>query len=708
MRNAGNNNLGEFIRDLPQNFNGGQSPAVGSGAGTSSNPNSAYTLNLRGIGRDATLTLLNGRRLAYNSVNQGVDISAIPIAAIDRVEIVADGASALYGSDAVGGVANIVLKREYDGVSASARFGASTSGGNEQQQYGVVGGQAWSSGGVIATFNYETSTPILARQRAYTINQSRFQQLYPPIENIGGVFSGHQEVADIFRFGLDAVINRRNTYTSTSLNVNDPPQRNGSESYIDNDMFTIVPSIGIDLPAGWRANLNFVYGSDVTIQTGGSYSNGTRTPSGPTRYSNRTQIYEAYAEGPLAKLPAGDARLAIGGGYREVRLYSGRSTPPIRAKIHARYAYGELYAPLLGKGDAVAPVLSATAAVRYEDYSTEGGVAVPKIGLILSPVGGIKLSGSWGKSFKTPVLNNQYFAQQAVLFAPSTFAATGFPAGSTIIYRSGGNPDVISERAENRSVTADISPAALPGMNISLSYYKIKYLDRVVTPIASVVGALSNTNYKDLIVLNPTLAQINAAIADASTPLSNFAGVPYDPSKVVAIVDARYQNAARQRIEGVDVAGSYRIEAGSAGTITLNLAGTYLLSHQQLIAGAAETELSGIIFNPPKVRGRAGIVWQIDRFSLAPQAIYSGPLTDNRLATHVRIPGQVTFNVTARYTIATGALGFKGLDLSASMMNIANTDPAKIAVTTVYNAPYESTNYNPIGRFLSFSITGRW
>src|SRR6185369_12943879 len=103
------------------------------------NTGGASTLNLRGLGSGATLTLLNGHRLAYNVTNPAVDVSAIPLEAVERLEIVADGASALYGSDAVAGVANVVLKRDYAGLSTSARFGASTDGGNSQQQYSVVG-----------------------------------------------------------------------------------------------------------------------------------------------------------------------------------------------------------------------------------------------------------------------------------------------------------------------------------------------------------------------------------------------------------------------------------------------------------------------------------------------------------------------------------------------------------------------------------------
>ena len=107
---AGQVDLGEAIRSLPQNFSGGQNPGIGTGAGLiNSNLNSASSANLRGLGPDATLTLLNGHRLPYDSAFGGVDISAIPLAALDRIEVLPDGASALYGSDAVAGVVNVIL-----------------------------------------------------------------------------------------------------------------------------------------------------------------------------------------------------------------------------------------------------------------------------------------------------------------------------------------------------------------------------------------------------------------------------------------------------------------------------------------------------------------------------------------------------------------------------------------------------------------------
>ncbi|WP_163602848.1 hypothetical protein, partial [Klebsiella pneumoniae] len=69
--------------------------------------------------------------------------------------VMPDGASALYGSDAVGGVANIILRRDFEGVSTSLRFGTSTDGGGFLQEYGAVGGGRWGNGGALVALQYD-------------------------------------------------------------------------------------------------------------------------------------------------------------------------------------------------------------------------------------------------------------------------------------------------------------------------------------------------------------------------------------------------------------------------------------------------------------------------------------------------------------------------------------------------------------------------
>ena len=103
------------------------------------------SVSLRGLGEARTLVLVNGRRLATFAGSNGstvaVDINAVPLAAIERVEVLRDGASSLYGSDAVAGVINFILRSDYTGLELSAQYGAPTrKGGGEVSKAGIVFG----------------------------------------------------------------------------------------------------------------------------------------------------------------------------------------------------------------------------------------------------------------------------------------------------------------------------------------------------------------------------------------------------------------------------------------------------------------------------------------------------------------------------------------------------------------------------------------
>ena len=99
-------------------------------------------VSLRGLGSTKTLVLVNGRRLAvFAGLGDAVNTNAIPLSAIERVEVLQDGASGVYGSDAIGGVINFILRKDYRGVELSATYGEPTRGGGAKgEKYSVVGG----------------------------------------------------------------------------------------------------------------------------------------------------------------------------------------------------------------------------------------------------------------------------------------------------------------------------------------------------------------------------------------------------------------------------------------------------------------------------------------------------------------------------------------------------------------------------------------
>jgi iron complex outermembrane receptor protein len=113
-------------------------------AGAQRGNNGATSANLRGQGSNATLILLNGRRVASHGLNGGVvDLNSIPFSAIERVEILKDGASAIYGTDAVGGVINFITKSDFRGLVANASSDITEAGGGNIFRYSLVGG--WGS-----------------------------------------------------------------------------------------------------------------------------------------------------------------------------------------------------------------------------------------------------------------------------------------------------------------------------------------------------------------------------------------------------------------------------------------------------------------------------------------------------------------------------------------------------------------------------------
>ncbi len=123
----------ELVRHLPQNLSAGvaQENFGVTGAGADITEHGAG-INLRGLGQRATLVLVNGRRVAPSGTGSFVDVSLIPVSAIERIEILTDGASAIYGSDAVAGVVNIILRKDFRGLETMAQVGTSTDGGGRE------------------------------------------------------------------------------------------------------------------------------------------------------------------------------------------------------------------------------------------------------------------------------------------------------------------------------------------------------------------------------------------------------------------------------------------------------------------------------------------------------------------------------------------------------------------------------------------------
>lgn len=162
--------VAEVLTDLPQNYSGSGTPAalLSYADPAGSNSVAATGVNLRGLGPDATLVLVNGRRLAgTGSRGEFVDVSALPSAAVERVDVLLDGASALYGSDAVAGVVNVIMRRRVEGQESRVRFGAAR-GGAEDLTVSHLAGTDWAGGSGFLSWEYQTVNALNAGDRDFT------------------------------------------------------------------------------------------------------------------------------------------------------------------------------------------------------------------------------------------------------------------------------------------------------------------------------------------------------------------------------------------------------------------------------------------------------------------------------------------------------------------------------------------------------------
>ena len=141
--------------------------------GVNSNYNWGAAINLRGLGVGATLVLVDGHRQPLSgAASDFVDVSNIPAAAVDHVEILPQGASAIYGSDAVAGVVNIILKDHFDGAQTQVHYGG-TAGGRDNVVASQLLGTHWSSGNVMLVYQYSDGTALPASARGYVANANK-------------------------------------------------------------------------------------------------------------------------------------------------------------------------------------------------------------------------------------------------------------------------------------------------------------------------------------------------------------------------------------------------------------------------------------------------------------------------------------------------------------------------------------------------------
>jgi iron complex outermembrane recepter protein len=159
---SGNLTLENFVQDMPA-VNGGDF-----GAGVNNGNPGTATVSLRGLGPNRTLVLVNGKRFASASVNGFVDLNMIPTAIVDRIEVLRDGASTVYGTDAIAGVVNIITKKDFEGVDLQIGYDVSSENDGEMVNGSIVLGNSFDRGNFVVSAQINKREEIRQGDRAFS------------------------------------------------------------------------------------------------------------------------------------------------------------------------------------------------------------------------------------------------------------------------------------------------------------------------------------------------------------------------------------------------------------------------------------------------------------------------------------------------------------------------------------------------------------
>lgn len=226
------------VVNLPEN-----ETRLGSSGARGDNAN----INLRNMGATATLVLVNGRRMSINpmtaGLSQAVNVNQLPTQGVERIEVLRDGASSIYGSDAVGGVINYIMKREFDGVEVSVQQGGTEHGGGDNTQLGLTFGStdvADGRGRFIGSLEMLTRDSIALTQRDFSRTSFNSARAEAPFDAVGGPFDGRSARGywPTFRVGTATANNYFRPVNGVPALTTAAPGRSGNpEFFLDLNQF---------------------------------------------------------------------------------------------------------------------------------------------------------------------------------------------------------------------------------------------------------------------------------------------------------------------------------------------------------------------------------------------------------------------------------------------------------------------------------------
>ncbi|QJE73165.1 TonB-dependent receptor [Aerophototrophica crusticola] len=260
-----------LIKDLPVAI-----PAIG--PGTNNGSGGAATVDLRGLGSNRTLVLIDGRRVTPFNLFGSVDTNSIPVALIKRVDLVSGGASAVYGADAITGVVNFILRDDFEGASVNASYGLADEGDAKRRRVDVTlgGNFADGRGNAVVSAGYTKTDPLLFIDRSYVGAG--------PISSVSGLFQGSNTSVPS-RIQVLPLPNRQLDVATGTLVAPYNTQNTNPEQYyvtpLDRKQITGIAKYEIASFAEAYVNAMFVESDvDTQLASSGTFGNTYQVPIG--------------------------------------------------------------------------------------------------------------------------------------------------------------------------------------------------------------------------------------------------------------------------------------------------------------------------------------------------------------------------------------------------------------------------------------------
>lgn len=542
-------------------------------------------VQLKGLSPDQVLVLVNGKRRHTGAfINLGgtigrgsapTDLNAIPVSAISRIEVLREGASARYGSDAIAGVVNIILKSDPKTGEAGIRYGIYDKGDGEQKQSYVSGGTRLGDYG-YAIFSGEWQDNQAANRagldlrdpNATTYGQRTFRFGDPKSDEVKAAFNAGFDLSDTVELYGFSTYSHRNAETAGFYRLSNASNNvpalfpNGYLPLIRGqlDDFSAVAGLRGEA-ADWRYDVSANYGLnqyDVNTRTINVdlYKDTGATPNsfhnGKLKNSQSVFNIDLSKEYDISAF-ASPLNIAFGAQYLNQQYQIKAGDPGSYYKSGSSGLSGfrqadagkwtrDSYAGYLDLETDITQKLSASSAYRYEKYDDFGDTNNASLSLRYKLLPQVAVRGSVSTGFRAPSLAQQYFTQTSSQLVNGQFVEAGtFPSSSQVAQLLGAE-DLKAEKSKNYSLGFVFTPTS--NLYVTLDAYQIDIDDRI---------SLSSN-------INASSPAVRDYLISKGITNTNFSSVRF------------FNNASDTRTRGVDLVANYQWQNLPYGELTTSLA----------------------------------------------------------------------------------------------------------------------------------------